>query len=108
MQPKIHLQGKPEYGRVGYLGLLWRCTRIVGCIFNFSIPSGSLSLGKYPRQLFSSEILVHVNLEEMVTTGECTRITNHTAHFNNVQCTVASNKFWSSMSFQNLVRLSQI
>jgi hypothetical protein len=23
-------------------------------------------------------------------------------------CTVASNKFWSSMSFQNLVRLSQI
>jgi hypothetical protein len=25
-----------------------------------------------------------------------------------VKCTVASNKFWSSMSFQNLVRLSQI
>jgi hypothetical protein len=24
------------------------------------------------------------------------------------QCTVACNKFWSSMSFQNLVRLSQI
>jgi hypothetical protein len=79
MQPTIHLQGKPEYG---HLGLLWRC--IVGCIFNFSLPSGSLSLGKYPRQLFSSEILVHVNLEEMGTTGECTRITNHTTHFNNV------------------------
>jgi hypothetical protein len=24
------------------------------------------------------------------------------------ECTVARNKFWSSMSFQNLVRLSQI
>jgi hypothetical protein len=27
---------------------------------------------------------------------------------NSTLCTVASNKFWSSMSFQNLVRLSQI
>jgi hypothetical protein len=26
----------------------------------------------------------------------------------NFHCTVASNKFWSSMSFQNLVTLSQI
>jgi hypothetical protein len=64
-----HKQGKPEFGRVGYQGLLWRC--IVGCIFNVSIPSNSLLLVKYPNQLFSSEILVHVNLEEMVTTGEC-------------------------------------
>jgi hypothetical protein len=29
-------------------------------------------------------------------------------YFKNSYCTVASNKFWSSMSFQNLVRLSQI
>jgi hypothetical protein len=32
MQPTIHLQSKPGYGREEFPGLLCKC--IVGCIFN--------------------------------------------------------------------------
>jgi hypothetical protein len=48
MQPTIHLQGKPGYGRgkfhVNFANILWVA---------FSIPSGSLlSLVKYPVHIF--------------------------------------------------------